>query len=190
MGQRAEELRADIARTRDDMSDTIDAMGDRISPKQMARRRTRALGQWTSSLRRTVMGTVSDTAGQARDQVGQVGDRLSGAAGQARQGPELITRQTQGNPLAAGLVAFGDGSFSDRSFRLQLPSSKRPRPSPIAPSRRWKVLSRPPRMSPTESVSRPKRRVAKWHGGPRGWRASQRAGAICVTSPLASIHRN
>jgi uncharacterized protein YjbJ (UPF0337 family) len=39
----------------------------------------------------------------------QAGDAASTVADKARQAPEQVVRQTQGNPLAMGLVAFGVG---------------------------------------------------------------------------------
>ena len=38
MGQAADELREEIEQTRDDMASTMDAIGDRISPKLQAQR--------------------------------------------------------------------------------------------------------------------------------------------------------
>ena len=38
MGQAADELRSDIERTREDMAQTLDAIGDRISPRLQAQR--------------------------------------------------------------------------------------------------------------------------------------------------------
>jgi len=38
VGQAADELRADIERTRDDMASTVDAIGERLSPKLQAER--------------------------------------------------------------------------------------------------------------------------------------------------------
>ena len=47
MGQAADELREDIERTREDMASTVDAIGERLSPKLQAERqidRLRAKG--------------------------------------------------------------------------------------------------------------------------------------------------
>jgi len=38
VGQAADELRSDIERTREDMAQTLDAIGDRISPRLQAQR--------------------------------------------------------------------------------------------------------------------------------------------------------
>jgi hypothetical protein len=38
VGQAADELRSDIERTREDMAQTLDAIGDRVSPRLQAQR--------------------------------------------------------------------------------------------------------------------------------------------------------
>ena len=45
MGQAADELRQDIERTREDMASTLDAIGDRISPRLQAERQMDRLRQ-------------------------------------------------------------------------------------------------------------------------------------------------
>ena len=43
MGQAADELRQDIERTREDMATTLDAIGDRVSPRLQAERQMERL---------------------------------------------------------------------------------------------------------------------------------------------------
>lgn len=45
MGQAADELRQDIEQTREDMAETLDAIGDRISPRLQAERQMDRLRQ-------------------------------------------------------------------------------------------------------------------------------------------------
>jgi len=45
VGQAADELREDIERTREDMASTLDAIGDRISPRLQAERQMDRLRQ-------------------------------------------------------------------------------------------------------------------------------------------------
>ena len=45
MGQAADELKQDIERTREDMATTLDAIGDRISPRLQAQRQAERLRQ-------------------------------------------------------------------------------------------------------------------------------------------------
>ena len=54
----------------------------------------------------TVAGQARHVAGSAKDGAQQVATR---AAEEIRDAPDLIQQQTQGNPLAAGLIAFGTG---------------------------------------------------------------------------------
>ena len=51
-------------------------------------------------------GTVQDAASAA---AGTVQDAASTAVGAVQEAPQAMRRQTQGNPLAAGLIAFGAG---------------------------------------------------------------------------------
>jgi len=60
-----------------------------------------------------VSGTASSAAssvqGVASTAAGAVQDAASSAAGAVQEAPQAIRRQTRGNPLAAGLIAFGAG---------------------------------------------------------------------------------
>ena len=60
MGQSADELRRDIEQTRDGLCDTLDAIGDRVSPGRVLERRKNRAVQGIQSLRDRVMGSVSD----------------------------------------------------------------------------------------------------------------------------------
>lgn len=72
-------------------------------------------------------GTVQDAAHQAGGVVQHVGEQASGlvsdAAGAVAHAPQAVRRQAQGNPLAAGLVAFGAGWL----VASLLPASRRER---------------------------------------------------------------
>jgi hypothetical protein len=99
MAQTADELEADIAHTREDMSATLDAIGGR--PTQMVDRGRQRVGKWVQSARLGIMGTP-DMEGPD----GQAADRVGDGVG---AGPGAIAGQPQGNPLAAGLIVFGAG---------------------------------------------------------------------------------
>ena len=55
MGQAADELRSDIERTREDMAETIDAIGDKLSPRLQAERQIGRLRQSGIEPRRMAM---------------------------------------------------------------------------------------------------------------------------------------
>jgi Protein of unknown function (DUF3618) len=100
MGQGPEELRRDIERRRDGLGETIDAIGDRVSPGRIMERRRNRLVGGVRSITDRVMGTVSAGTDHVGDVAGSVKDHMSGDA---------IKQQTAGAPLGAGLVAFGIG---------------------------------------------------------------------------------
>lgn len=91
MATRTDELTAEIQTTRGRMDRTLDDIGDRAGPGRLTERLKGAV----SNTKDTVMGT----AGDARESV----------AGSAGDATDAVKRQSQGNPIAAGLVAFGAG---------------------------------------------------------------------------------
>jgi hypothetical protein len=102
MGQTTDELRQDINERRNEISRDLDAIGDKVSPRQAARRTSDSARRKLHDMRDTVMGSatqgtsaISDAATSARDRIEHV--------------PDAARRQTKGNPLAVGLVAFGGG---------------------------------------------------------------------------------
>jgi gas vesicle protein len=102
MGQTADELRRDIEDTRTDLGNTLDAIGDRISPSRMVERRKNRMARGVGRLRDQVMGTEAALVDRASS-------ATSSAADMARQAPDEIRDRTQGNPLMAGALAFGTG---------------------------------------------------------------------------------
>jgi hypothetical protein len=127
MGQSAEQVRADIERTREDLGQDLDAIGNKISPRQAVRRRTDRVRNKLTIMRERVMGSAesatsvvssegSSVAGSVRDAASDVAssvaDAASGAADTVRHAPDLVKRQTEGNPMAVGLIAFGLGALA------------------------------------------------------------------------------
>jgi uncharacterized protein DUF3618 len=134
-----DEIRADIERTRAALSNDVDELADAVKPQNVARRQVDKVKDAAGSLKDRVMGTdedegystkdavadraytakdhvadrayaakdsVADTAYQARQAVGA---KASDAGQAVRQAPAAVRRKTQGNPLAAGVIAFGLG---------------------------------------------------------------------------------
>lgn len=102
MGQSTEELRRDIEQTREGLSDTFDAIGDRVSPSRVLERRKNRAVQSFQSLRDRVMGTLSNATDSVSDSTGSAVDAISST-------PDAMRAQTQGSPLATGAIAFGVG---------------------------------------------------------------------------------
>jgi ElaB/YqjD/DUF883 family membrane-anchored ribosome-binding protein len=106
MGQTAEELRNDIERTRQDLSRDVDAISDKVSPGRVMRRRMDQTRGFMSSVRERVMGTASTASSSVSDGASSA---RSGASDAIASAPDAVLRRTEGNPLAAGAVAFAAG---------------------------------------------------------------------------------
>ncbi|MEJ1109537.1 MULTISPECIES: DUF3618 domain-containing protein [unclassified Kribbella] len=91
MAEDPQTLRRDIEQTRRHLSDDVDALADKVSPRQMVHRRTDAARHRLHTMRHRVMGTT-EHAKQAAESV-----------------PDKAKEQTRGAPLAAGMVAFAAG---------------------------------------------------------------------------------
>jgi len=123
-----DEIRADIERTRAALSDDVDDLAESVKPKNVAGRQVDKVKDAASNIKDRVMGsddeydgspggTVGDKAYTAKEAVADktyaakdtVGEKASEAAEAVRQAPRRAKRKTQGNPLAAGMIAFGLG---------------------------------------------------------------------------------
>jgi gas vesicle protein len=117
VGEESEQLRREIDRTRRELGTDVDALTEKVSPSRVVGRRVDKTKDAIGGLKEKVMGGTSDVAsstGQglsdaasdvqagAQNAAGTVSDTASSTAHAAR-------RQAQGNPLAAGLIAFGVG---------------------------------------------------------------------------------
>ena len=119
-----DQIRSEIDQTQRELSADVDALTEKVSPPRIMERRVRRTRMAMTNVKDRIMGSTSDayqTAGSATSGVGEsVGAKVSAArdtvAGTAssavdtvRSAPETARRGTQGNPLAAGLIAFGAG---------------------------------------------------------------------------------
>jgi gas vesicle protein len=102
MSQNPEEVRENIEQTRARLGYDVDAVADKVTPSHIAHRQTEKIKGAMSDMKDRVMGTAEDARGSARDTVHGAGDTVE----HAQQG---VVRKTRGNPLAAGLIAFGAG---------------------------------------------------------------------------------
>jgi gas vesicle protein len=119
------EIRADIERTRAELSYNVDELADTASPKNIANRQVDKVKGAVSGVRDRIMGSpddpydtgavgsvkeaVGDKVSAVGDRVSTVGDRASAAGGAIASAPSTAKSKARGNPLAAGLIAFGAG---------------------------------------------------------------------------------
>ncbi|MEU7865096.1 DUF3618 domain-containing protein, partial [Nonomuraea sp. NPDC049141] len=131
MSNDPDRIRWEIENTRNELSSDVDALADKVNPRRIAGERVgQARGALTRA-REKVMGVQSDGHGAAQRVSHATGQRMSHAADSARglgeQSRERMShvagsvreearslgqqsrQQAQGNPLAAGLIAFGAG---------------------------------------------------------------------------------
>lgn len=106
MAATADELRMEIEQRRTDISRDLDMLGDKVSPSRIAQRRTEKITGGARKLRENVMGTFDSASSSVTSSVGSATGTVSD---KAQHAPEVARRQVEGNPLGAGLVAFGFG---------------------------------------------------------------------------------
>lgn len=89
----AEQIRQDIEKTRRELSSDVDSLTEKVSPARIVERRVGKAKGALSGAKEKVMGAAPSTS-------------PAQAAGDAR---DSLTSAASGNPLAAGLIAFGAG---------------------------------------------------------------------------------
>jgi hypothetical protein len=119
-----DQIRSEIDQTQRELSADVDALTEKLSPQRMVERRVRRSRSAMTNMKDRIMGSTSDayqTTGSAASGVGEsvsarasaARDTVAGTASSAvdtvRSAPGTARRSTQGNPLAAGLIAFGAG---------------------------------------------------------------------------------
>ncbi|WP_116451194.1 DUF3618 domain-containing protein [Blastococcus litoris] len=106
-------IRRQIEDTRRELSYDVDALNEKVNPARVVDRRVSAAKGRMTNLKEKVMGSAQDTSAHAQGAASNAADSVSNAAstavGAVQQAPDQVMRQTQGNPLAAGLIAFGVG---------------------------------------------------------------------------------
>ena len=112
MGQDTEAMTTtpdDIEATRANLSRDIDELTDKVSPARVVERRKEAVrGRW-SSVKDKVMGSAGHASSSAGSAVPKPGDVTGAVSDKASGALDTVGAKAQGNPLAAGVVAFGAG---------------------------------------------------------------------------------
>ncbi len=102
MSQSPDEIRREIEQTRRDLATDVDTLHEKVSPKAVASRKVESAKGAVGSVKEKVMGSASSASGSATSAVSSVAETTSAA-------PTIARQKAQGNPLAAGLIAFGAG---------------------------------------------------------------------------------
>src|ERR1700712_5704067 len=102
MSNDPDQIRRDIERTRTELSDNVNALGDKVNPGSIAKRQVSRVRDAATSVKDAVLGSASDAADTGQQVATTMGDAVSDA-------PSAVARRAQGSPIAAGLIAFGAG---------------------------------------------------------------------------------
>jgi gas vesicle protein len=118
MAETTGELRRDLDEQRDEIARTVDEIQNRVSPGRVWARGSYRMRHRVTDWKDRIMGNDQPyyssgyRPGSSYGSEGggsTLGDRFSDAKETVAGAPEALRRQTQGNPLAAGLIAFGAG---------------------------------------------------------------------------------
>ena len=135
MSDNPDAIRSDIEATRARLGTNVDAVADKVTPSNIVHRQTDKVKDAMSGVKEKIMGAADSTTTRAQDTLHHAahssaghtsnalhstGESLHGAkdtaaaklsdAGTAiSHAPDQVKAKTQGNPLAAGLIAFGAG---------------------------------------------------------------------------------
>ncbi|WP_411375038.1 DUF3618 domain-containing protein [Arthrobacter sp. MPF02] len=131
MSENPDAIRQDIEATRARLGTNVDAVADKVTPSNIVHRQTDKLKDAVTGVKEKVMGaadtattkvhdTASTGAGHTTNALHSTGEtlheakdnvaaKLSYAGTTLSQAPDQVKAKAQGNPLAAGLIAFGAG---------------------------------------------------------------------------------
>jgi hypothetical protein len=102
MSNDPDQIREQIERTRADLSSNVNTLADTVNPAHAAKRQVSKVKGAVFGVKDTVMGSGADAGAKLSSGQSSVSDAVSEA-------PDQVRSRTAGNPLAAGLIAFGVG---------------------------------------------------------------------------------
>lgn len=117
MSENPDVIRADIEATRARLGTNVDAVADKVTPSHIVQRQADKVKETVKEnvkdavfgVKEKVMGTADHAAGNVHSAAGTAGAHFSDAGAAIGDAPTQVKTKTQGNPLAAGLIAFGAG---------------------------------------------------------------------------------
>lgn len=117
MSENPDAIRSDIEATRARLGTNVDAVADKVTPSNIVRRQrdnvTETVREAVFGVKEKVMGVADDATTRAHSGAHARTDSAGNAITDAREAigdaPHQVKAKTQGNPMAAGLIAFGAG---------------------------------------------------------------------------------
>ncbi|MGR6321573.1 DUF3618 domain-containing protein [Micromonospora soli] len=119
-----DQIRREIEATRNNLSSDVDALAYKVSPSRIVDDRKQRVRSALTNVKDKVMGTASDLGHSTGQHAHSVGDHASSAAATvsdrahaaastvgdaAQRAPQVLREKSEGNPIAAGVIAFGVG---------------------------------------------------------------------------------
>ncbi|WP_457965246.1 DUF3618 domain-containing protein [Arthrobacter sp. D1-29] len=113
MSDNPDAIRSDIEATRARLGTNVDAVADKVTPSNIVHRQTDKVKDAVFGVKEKVMGAAdsatSRVQGGVQSRTDSAGNMLSDAGSAIGEAPQQVRAKAQGNPLAAGLIAFGAG---------------------------------------------------------------------------------
>ncbi len=101
-----DEIRAQIEATRAGLSREVNELGDKVNPATIVQRQRDKV---VDTVKGSVLGVKDHIMGSADEVKSSTGTAVSTVQDAVAGAPGKVTRQAKGNPMAAGLIAFGAG---------------------------------------------------------------------------------
>jgi uncharacterized protein YjbJ (UPF0337 family) len=109
MSENPDAIRADIEATRARLGTNVDAVADKVTPSNIVHRQTDKVKDAVFGVKEKVMGAADHASGNVHSASGTAGSAIGDGGAAISDAPHKAAVKTQGNPLAAGLIAFGAG---------------------------------------------------------------------------------
>lgn len=109
MSENPDAIRADIEATRARLGTNVDAVADKVTPANIVQRQSDKVKDAVFGVKEKVVGAADNTAGNVRSATGSAGTHVGNVGSALGDAPTQVKTKAQGNPLAAGLIAFGAG---------------------------------------------------------------------------------
>ena len=97
-----DEIRREIEQTRRELATDVDTLHEKVSPAAVASRKVESAKGAVSGMKDKIMGSAGSAGQSTAGGVSTVGDTVSSA-------PSMARNRARGNPMAAGVIAFGAG---------------------------------------------------------------------------------
>jgi gas vesicle protein len=103
VGTTPDQLKSEIDATREDLTNNVNALADKVSPARITRRRLQAVKETATGVKDKVVGGASSASSGVTGTASSVASTASDAPGQ-------LAQTARGNPLPAALLALGAGA--------------------------------------------------------------------------------